>query len=291
MRRFAIRTSFLLVPALLPASGCIIIADLDPWNGGCARVWVDGETQRISLDGSHLSGVDIRTHNGAVNVEGASAGDTESFVDYRIRTGAFTLDGAREALDAVEVFVDNDAEGIAHIGWRWRVLRHRSWHASVRFDVHAPQRCDVKVRSHNGHITTTSLSGRVDVVTHNGSVSVQTTGDQLRALTHNGKIDATFAGRDITLVTHNGRIAADVTGCRGLDGRIVTHNGRIRVTMGAQASTVVQAATNHGTISCAVPLEESTVNRHALHGRVGDGDGSLTISSYNGGIQIENMDG
>jgi len=291
MTRFAMRTSLLLVPVLLPASGCIIIADLNPWNGGRARVWVDGETQRISLDASRLSGVDVRAHNGAVRVEGTSVDDAEAFVEYRIRAGAYTLDGARAALDAVDVFVDGDAEGMAHVGWRWREPRHRSWAVSVSFDVHAPQGCDVKVRTHNGRITTTSLAGDVNLVSHNGSVTVQSTGDRLRAETHNGRIDATFAGRDITLGTHNGRIEANVSGCSVLDGRIATHNGGVRVTVGAQASTVVQAATHRGKINCTVPLEESTVGSHKLLGRIGDGDGSLKISTFNGGIRIENRDG
>lgn len=289
MRRFAIRSSCLMVLAMLPMSGCIIVASIDGWGDGGACIWVDGEEERVSLDTAGLRGLDVQTHNGAVSVEGSSAGD--SYVVYRARAGARTLDGAREALDAVEVFLKRDANGVERIGWRWNVPKRRSWSASVSFDIRAPEGCDVKVRTHNGRVTATSVVGIVDVETHNGSVTIQSTGDSLRAQTHNGKIDATFAGREVKLGTHNGRIVADVSGCGALDGRIVTHNGSVRVTLGAETSMVVRASTHNGGIKCAVPLEESTIERRTLRGRIGGGDGALTISTHNGGIRIERGDG
>ena len=286
-RQFSI-SMVLAALALFPLSGCIIIADFDPWDSDC-KVWIDGNEERVSLEADGLNSVDVKTHSGAVTFTGATNDDT--FVTYRVRAGARSSEDAQRALDAVEVFVDRGNDGVARLGWRWNQMKRSSWSASVSFKVNAPSDCDLEVETHNGPVTVTSLRGDADLETHNGAITVETTGHRLSAQTHNGSITASFAGRDVTLETHNGRIAADLSGCGTVDGHIVTHNGGVNVTLGDGASTMVRASTYNGGITCLAPIQDSQIERRRLTGRIGSGEGSLTINTHNGGVRIDKKQG
>ena len=282
---------FALGVVVLGSSGCIIVADGECWSCWSPTVWVSGEEQRVSLDGSALRGVYVKTHSGSVSVAALGEDESEAYVVYRPKGGAHSTGQAQAALDAIDVFVDQAPEGTYRIGWRWREPRKSSWSAQVSFDVHLPAASDVKVRTHNGGVTVASMNGQADIVTHNGSITVQSSGDRLEAETHNGRIAATFSGKDVVLTTHNGRIVADLGQCAAIDGRIVTHNGSVHVTMGEEASTMVHASTHNGGITCHVPLQESTIKRRTLKGRIGTGDGSLSINTHNGSVRIDQKKG
>jgi len=272
--------------ALVPSSGCVVFVGVDGWDCD-TRVWVDGDQERVPLDGDGLSSAKVKTHNGAVKVSGQTAGAGEAYVMYRKRAGALTVGGAHDALEAIDVFVEQGADGAANIGWRWAFPKHSDWSASVSFDVYVPEQCDVTARTHNGPVTVTSLTGDVDLQTHNGEIKVDTNGGRLAAQTHNGSITASYGGNDLSLQTHNGRIEADLSRCSAVDGKLITHNGGVTVTVGESASAVIDASTHNGGITCRVPMVEGTIENRKLHGRIGEGEGSLSIRTHNGGVRIE----
>lgn len=270
--------------SLLGATGCIIIAGFDGWDRCGTCVWVEGPEERVTFDASGLERVNVRTHNGRVTVVG-SAGD-DAYVVYKARAGGCSLEEAREAMEALEVFVERRADGEEQIGWRWREPKRRSWSASVNFEIHVPASLDVRARTHNGRVEVAAIEGDVDIETHNGPIEVESRGARLVAQTHNGRIEARFSGRDLSLETHNGRIVADLSECGPIDGRITTHNGSVKVTLGPEASAMVQASTHNGGISCRIPLSEGEMKRHRLRGRIGEGEGALTIQTHNGSVRI-----
>lgn len=276
--------------ALVPASGCIIIAGVDGWDCD-SRVWVEGDEQRITLDARSLEGVKVKSHNGSVAFTGTPGASSEAYVVYRVRAGSRSQGDAHEALDAVEVFVEQDEDKIAHVGWRWRCPKRRHWSATVNFDIHAPEHCKVNIQTYNGGVTGTSLAGDARLETHNGSVQVQAARGRLVAKTHNGPITVFYSGADLHLETHNGGIKADLRDCGEVNGRMITHNGGVSVTVGDGASAMVRASTHNGGITCKVPLVESTIERRQLQGRIGGGAGSLKIITHNGSVRIDRREG
>jgi hypothetical protein len=281
-----------LVVALAPVlSGCVVVTNGGSFGCRGSVVWVEADPEQIAFDASGMQAVDVRTHNGAISYSGGSETSTDAYVVVRKRAGGATSEDARQALEAIGVYVDRRNDGTQRIGWAWVGQKKPRWNAQVSFDIHAPGNVSLDAETHNGRIEVAGVEGEVRVETHNGGVTVDSRRGPLFAETHNGAIRASYAGELVTLKTHNGRVEADLAGCQAVRGDITTHNGRIHVTVGAQTSAMIDASTHNGGIHCQVPLEESEIKRRRLRGRIGSGEGSLTIVTHNGQVQILNPTG
>ncbi len=280
-----------LATLVLSNAGCIVIAN-GGWCLGCSKtVWTETETEQLALHPTGLRALEVRTHNGSINFQAQPADSAEAFVTVSKKAGGRTPAEAQEALEALEVFVEPDGDGTQRIGWRWRGVKRPSWRQQVSFDILAPGNIRFDGKTHNGPVEVRGISGDVRVVTHNGRIDVESADGKLYARTHNGPISATYTGDDVTLKTHNGRVVADFNRCRALDGSISTHNGGVKVIVGDDASFVLEARTHNGAISCQVPLTDSEASRRKLTGRIGDGEGSLAVTTHNGSVRFNRLTG
>ena len=282
------KLSYLLVGALaIVNTGCIVVG-VGGWSWSIgASVWTDTQTERIDLDTSNLSAMEVRSHNGGIHFEGQDRRSTESYIIATKKAGGLTPGDAEDAMDAIDVYVESAGNGLQRVGWRWNQPRHITWRTSVSFDIKAPGQIDFDGKTHNGGIELEGLEGNLRLVTHNGSISSQSSGGKLYAETHNGRIVSTYDGSDVTLFTHNGRVVVDLSKCGEINGKIETHNGGVELTLGENASADLRCRTHNGSIRCKVPLHDSDISRSYLTGTLGSGLGKLSVTTHNGSVRIE----
>ena len=272
-------------------TGCVVVT-----TGGCnhwgsePRVWAEG-TETLTVNTAGLETMVVRTHNGAVVVEGQPDGAPEAKVTVTKKGGGRTQAEAEEALAAIDVYAEPTGGGTAKIGWKWKVKKQRRWRAQVSFDITAPGHLRVDAETHNGSVNIDKVTGDVKAVTHNGGVEVDSSNGELYAETHNGQVVARYAGPEVRLVTHNGRVVADLERCAQVTGKITTHNGAIEVIVGENTSANLKCETHNGGISCDVPVTVENVSRRQLTGTLGTGGGTLDIKTHNGAIRIKRAEG
>lgn len=126
----------------------------------------------------------------------------------------------------------------------------------------------------------------LDLQSHNGDLRLQGTTGDVQAETHNGRILGAAAGARVTAITHNGGVELDLRG-GGREVGIETHNGQVVVTLDADHGARVEAATHNGRVRCDLPLQDAKRERNRLSGRLGDGSGSLRISTHNGNVVLQ----
>jgi len=198
---------------------------------------------------------------------------------------------AEEALAAIDVFAESNANGTAKIGWRWASKKEENWLAQVSFDIQGPAAIDLDATTHNGAVNAQGLGGAVKVKSHNGAITVASTGRMLDAEVHNGEISATYTGDELRLRAHNGRIVADLARCGAVSGSVEAHNGEVVINVGDATSTDVLCTTHSGPINCDVPLRNVEKSKRKLTGTMGEGGGSLVVKTHNGQVQIKGVDG
>lgn len=292
--------AMVLWAGLLPltSSGCII-------GSFGSKVWTPPVTEQRSLDADDLKALEIRTHNGSIQFTGQAGSTAQTEITITMKAGGKTLEDAQAALDAMEVFLESSGEGTWQLGWRWIGRKHRSWGASVSFDITGPGTIlidaethngaikilgaerDVRVVSHNGAVNAHTSDGSLYARTHNGPLEVSAGGEKLYAKTHNGRVTATFAGEELTLVSHNGRIVAGLEECGAISGKIETHNGGVELTLGENISTHLTCQANNGRIRFDLPVQTITKSRRNLEARLGEGHGNLSVTTHNGGVRIK----
>lgn len=274
---------------------------------GCSRwspkVWVQ-DTQELTIPTTGVSKVAVTTHNGAVKMTGeANRGDM--FVIATLKGGGRDQASAEEALAAIEIVSERDANGTYILGHRWSVTRQPDWQASVAFDVTMPTNMTASAKTHNGAVRVAHIDGDCELVSHNGAITaddvrakchvetnngrirIDAPGATVRAVTHNGAIDAKTGGNSVHLESHNGRIKLDASNATALGGKVCTHNGAVRVVVPTNANAELTCSTNNGSINCNAPMKVSKKTRRLLVGVLGDGSNTFTAETHNGAIRIE----
>lgn len=278
---------FLVVTALAGVvnAGCICGPG---WCLSCANVWTDSVTDRIVLDGTQITAMDVVTSNGSIEFTGDSAASDAPVIEFTKKAGARTIAGAKEALAAIDVYVEPDEDGARRIGWKWKQPKRSSWSAQVNFKIRAAPEISFDATSHNGAIDAAQAAGDLKLVTHNGRIHADSKGERLAATSHNGRISVSFSGKHVSLMTHNGALTADLARCEAVEGSIQTANGAIQVAVGPDTSANLSCRTDNGSIASSATLNGVTrYSNNSLKGTLGQGGGMLAVSTNNGSIKIK----
>jgi hypothetical protein len=257
---------------------------------GCSMgsvIWTDNVTEELRIDATGLSRLELQTHNGAIECKGRPDGEPAAVVKVTKKAGGLTIEDAKHALAAIDVQVEQTADGVKQVAWKWRTGPKPNWSANVKYEVDAPASLALDIQTHNGSVEVAGVSANVKAVSHNGSVKVQSSGGSLRIETHNGGINAAYEGADLALLTHNGHVTADLSRCKSTAGEISSSNGGISLTVGKELSADLSCSTSNGRIDCDVPYKGEHASRSKLVGRLGEGGRTLTISTSNGSIRIK----
>lgn len=263
----------------LTGSGCIVVH---------TSIWTEGaETLRIAPSG--LDALKVKTHNGKISYDG-QPGTIGATVEVTKKGGGMTIGQARAALDAIEVYSEEIGESRYKLGWRWRTLKHIGWQGHVSFAITGPTEIDLTAQTHNGRVHVEGVEGETQLLTHNGRVTVDAQRGPLSAETHNGSVNATYTGENIRLLTHNGSIKADLSRCGKIKGSVTTHNGGVDVIVGADTSAELKCSTHRGRVNFEPTITSATATRRRLVGTLGEGGGTLVLSTHNGSIKIRDED-
>jgi len=225
-----------------------------------------------------------------VTIAGSGRG-TEAWADVRVRVPAGQTLAVHQAVG--RVFVTN-VNG---------TLRVHGASASVRVEG---TRGDLGVDVGSGSVEVTGASGILNLDTGSGGVRLNgVRGSRLIVDTGSGGVTATdVAFEDVRVDVGSG--AVRLHGVRARDLVVDTGSGSVNVALAADARNVkidtgsggvtmvvpdgygadVEIDTGSGGIDVDVPMTARTLRRSRLTGRIGDGDGRLTINTGSGGVRI-----
>ncbi len=222
-----------LASAALAVAGCGAIGDR---LGNATATDVVSRT----LEVTGVPSLAVETFNGRVSV---LAGSGASVVVTVERRGSGRDDAAARAdLQKVDVTIEASGSTVT-VRARRSDDRNHSGNSGADVTVTLPAAASLDLRSSNGEITTTGITGPVRIATSNAAVTVSGATSGIDATTSNGAITATGATGGVTASTSSGEI--DVRGASGVvDAR--TSNGQVRIE--ATAATV-HAHTSNGRLT------------------------------------------
>ena len=271
-----------VLATLLALPSCGI--HLGSWRS--PAVWVE-ETETFDFSSAGLDGLEVRTHNGTLVVQGG-APDERVVAQVKKRAGGLTEIDAQDCLAAITVFhtVKGDT---CHIGWDWTQPRQDGWGAEVSFEIQAPANLSTTLATHNGSVKVGGGEGKAHLRTHNGKIEFQGGGADLYAQTHNGSIEVQSAASSLEIRTHNGRIKATLERQGTVHGAVRTHNGSITIDCGEGVDCMVSGTTHNGGFRID-GMSSVVIDDNTMRGTLGSGSGSLEVRTHNGPIRIQAVD-
>jgi DUF4097 and DUF4098 domain-containing protein YvlB len=275
-------------PRLVVAAA--VIALLTAACSGTIATTQASDTVDKSLQTS-ASQVDVEMFNGTIEVAAGPEGAVSATVK---RTGA----GANEAealADAQKIAVTLGMEGDKAV---LRAVYSPNPSSPDRRGASAvvtvPARSVLVLRTSNGAIAVTGVTGTVVADTSNAGVTAAGTLEALRVKTSNGKVVVTQGGGLLTLETSNGAIdvgASDaVVDAQTSNGKITfsgslsagttrmrTSNATIDLTLPADAAFSVDAQTSNAKIATDFAITGGSASDDRLTGAAGGGGGTTII--------------
>ncbi|HEY0704223.1 MAG TPA: DUF4097 family beta strand repeat-containing protein [Candidatus Acidoferrales bacterium] len=193
---------------------------------------------------------------------------------------------------------------------------HMSWHMwggghhALRVDVKVPRELDLDVRTGDGNVTATNVSGKLQFQSGDGNVSANNIRGDVRMHTGDGRIDGhgfdgsldadtgdgsmKVEGRfdSLALKTGDGSIDAQAgTGSKVANSwNVHSGDGSITLRLPSDLNANLEARTGDGNITLDFPIQVSgSLNRSAVHGKLNAGGGTLSVTSGDGSIRVEKI--
>jgi Toastrack DUF4097 len=218
-----------------------------------------------SMPAANLNEVACTSHNGGISVTGDAAA-TEIALRAELSVRGYTQAEADANLEKLSV-AEEVSSGTLKLYGKYDQFALSGMSPCFAFHVVVPRRIGLALESHNGSIEASGTQGTVSLVTHNGSIAARVDTNQLKAETHNGRVKLELGNQ--------GR----------LDGEVVSHNGSVDVGLADGIGTQLEASTHNGDIE-ASKLQDAKMSRGTVRGRVGSGQGRLSITTHNGDVTI-----
>jgi len=216
------------------------------------------ETRPLAASGSFS----LENTNGSVHVS--------TWDEPRVRIEATKGAGTREALAAIEVLIESDADGVRVRAKHPRGLFGQR-NGQVEYEIRVPRGARVAIRNVNGGVEIRDSGGALQASTVNGSVEASGVTGEFAVSTVNGSVGVTVA-----------RVAS------GSRNSARTTNGAVRVTLPRDAAAEVEAHTVNGGAHCDFELGAGArVSRRSVEGRIGDGGARVELRTVNGSAQID----
>jgi DUF4097 and DUF4098 domain-containing protein YvlB len=228
--------------------------------------FVANRTVDLSLPASDLQTLTCESHNGTITVNGDPAATTVE-VHAELSVRGYSQGEAEDNLRLMSVGQDAGKDTLRIYG-NYPTGSLNNMSPSFTFTMKVPQNVVVNATSHNGDIRVTGTVGNQNLTSHNGDIEGSLRGNRIDAQSHNGHM--------VFTIDTEGQV----------DGSLESHNGSIEVQFGEKATTTIAASTQNGSLQPGNQLKDTNVGRSSLRGRIGDGKGSLTLSTHNGSVRI-----
>ena len=204
--------------------------------------------------------------NGGISIKGWER--NEVLVRSRIQTQAPTQAEADQL--AKEVRVETAGLSIHAEGPQTR--DDYQWYVS--YEIFVPRRSDLSLQAHNGGISISDVSGRIDFKTLNGGVSLRRVGGTVRGSTTNGGVHVELAG----------------TRWDGEELNVKTTNGGVNIQMPNNYSAHLETSTVNGNVSSDFPMNVPLTERGRMPKDIsvdlGSGGSPIRVTTMNGGVRV-----
>ncbi|MBL7153595.1 MAG: DUF4097 family beta strand repeat protein [Phycisphaerae bacterium] len=254
---------------------------------GCDRRPRVKHTRTIQVSAALAPGsaFGAETYNGAIAVTGAEVADCN--LTATIVARALTAEEAQALAEKVKVkLVASDGKLETKIA---RPPKMRNQSVSVSLDVRIPSEADLHLKTHNGAVKISKITGNVDGTTYNGAVTVTEITGQIKLTSHNGKITCKEVSGEAYAKTYNGAVAVSYSKTAASPSNIslTTHNGSIDLTTPPDLSARIAASTHNGSIKSDLPITVSgEIGKTRVSGTIGTGEGKVELETHNGSIRI-----
>ena len=256
----------------------------------CSRVrstFDDEETvrgeQEFTLTAAQVPQLQVDSTIGGIEVRGWDG------ADYHIRAcktaGGATVPEAQQHLQQIRVEVASGRVSVRGPG-----EEGQSW--SVYLLVQAPRNANIDLKTTNGPISLTDLSGKITAQTTNGPLSIKDCSGEVNASAHNGPISLRGSTGDIHAQTQNGPISVALTGTAWQGPGLEAHaqNGPVSLSMpeNFQSGVIVQTD-GHSPMSCKASVcsnARKTWDEGYRRIELGSGTPAVKLSTVNGPASV-----
>ena len=223
------------------------------------------EIKEQTLPAGGLITVDGK-QNGGISIKGWER--NEVLVRSRIQTQAPTQAEADQL--AREVRIETGGLSIHAEGPQTR--EDYQWYVS--YEIFVPRRSDLSLQAHNGGISISDVSGRIDFKTLNGGVSLRRVGGTVRGSTTNGGVHVELAGARWD----------------GEELNVKTTNGGVNIQMPNNYSAHLETSTVNGNVSSDFPMNVPLTERGRMPKDIsvdlGSGGSPIRVTTTNGGVRV-----
>ena len=252
----------------------------------------EGEKRRVKqqldvFEGTGIAKIDAQAANGRIKLEGSDRDGVtvRAWKEVRGRRAA-----AAEFAEQVEVYAEQ-------IGDELRVFAEhppppRGVNLAVRYTIETPREVDVNLRTVNGKINISGISGSIDTTTVNDVIKLEGDAGPIRARTTNGSIRAGIGLLidDAEFSTTNGSIEVEVHRCVGSVAALTT-NGSIILTLPPDFAGQLDAEARRGRVHSDFPIPVVGKIKSLLKGEIGEGgEVVVKLRSTNGSIRLKRQE-
>lgn len=221
----------------------------------------------FKVDVVNHSRLRLEAINGEIRITGTSESDSVIITGER-RVGSESMEDAEEYLKKLEVNVQDLGSEVFVKTIQPQKAYGRSY--VVNYTITLPKNLEVLVSNVNGRVTIDSINNDVIVINVNGLVT----------------LDEIFGSASVSLV--NGQIEGEITlPFDGIIGMSVV-NGNIDLKIPVSTSAEFWASVTNGNINVLnLVLQNPVVSTTSLRGTLGDGQGTISLTTVNGNISVE----
>ena len=238
--------------------------------GGNDRLQSHCEIKEQTLPAGGIITVDGK-QNGGISIKGWER--NEVLVRSRIQSQAPTQAEADQL--AAQVRIETAALSIHAEGPQPR--EDYQWYVS--YEIFVPRRSDLSLQAHNGGISISDVSGRIDFKTLNGGVTLKRVGGAVRGSTTNGGVHVELAG-----------VRWD-----GEELNVKTTNGGVNIAMPNNYSAHLETSTVNGNVSSDFPMNVPLTERGRMPKDIsvdlGSGGSPIRVTTTNGGVRVARSSG
>jgi len=239
-------------------------------GGGNDRLQSHCEIKEQTLPAGGMITVDGK-QNGGISIKGWER--NEVLVRSRIQTQAPTQAEADQL--AREVRIETAGLSIHAEGPQPR--DDYQWYVS--YEIFVPRRSDLSLQAHNGGISISDVSGRIDFKTLNGGISLRRVGGAVRGSTTNGGVHVELAGARWD----------------GEELNVKTTNGGVNIAMPNNYSAHLETSTVNGNVSSDFPMNVPLTERGRMPKDIsvdlGSGGSPIRVTTTNGGVRVARSSG
>jgi hypothetical protein len=222
------------------------------------------ETREMTTSAGNLVNVDAR-RNGGIRVKGENRSDV--LIRACVQTMGATDEEAQAIAKSIRIETGSTirAEGAGE---------ESNW--SVSYEILVPRSTNLKLSTHNGGISISSVEGTMEFEAHNGGVSLSDVGGDVKGKTQNGGVNVSLSG----------------SAWRGSGLDVETKNGGVNLTMPETYAARIETGTVNGGFKSDinglnVPVDaEERVRVKRISTDLNGGGAPIRVVTTNGGVRI-----